>query len=45
VLLRELDHAAKELRVRKKDIVIEALNAWNKHRKQALLAGDYLQRD
>jgi hypothetical protein len=37
-LLRELDRAAKELGLRKKDILIEAFTWWNKERMQALLA-------
>jgi hypothetical protein len=40
-LLSELDRAAMELGVRKKDILIEAFTYWNKQRKQALLANSY----
>ena len=40
-LLHELDRAAKELGVRKNDILVEATTAWNKKRKQALLAESY----
>jgi hypothetical protein len=40
-LLRELERAAKELGMRKKDIIIEAFTVWNKQRKQVLLAESY----
>ena len=40
-LLRELERAAKELGMRKKDIIIEAFTVWNKQRKQARLAESY----
>jgi hypothetical protein len=40
-LLRELERAAKELGMRKKDIIIEAFTVWNKQRKQVLLAERY----
>jgi predicted transcriptional regulator len=33
-LLRELDQAAKELRVRKNFILIQAFSAWNRQRKK-----------
>ena len=36
-LLRELEHAAKELGLKKKDILIEAFTMWNKERQQNCL--------
>ena len=40
-VLRELDRAAKELRVQKNDILVQALTSWNKKRRQILLAESY----
>ena len=40
-ILRELDRAAKELRVQKNDILVQALTSWNKKRRQILLAESY----
>ena len=36
-LLRELEHAAKELGLKKKDILIEAFTMWNNERQQNCL--------
>jgi hypothetical protein len=40
-LLHELERAAQELGMRKKDIIIEAFTSWNKERQQARLAESY----
>jgi hypothetical protein len=39
-VLRELERAATENGMKKKDIIIEAFTVWNKERKQMLLAED-----
>ena len=40
-VLQELDRAARELRVQKNDILVQALTSWNKRRRQILLAESY----
>lgn len=39
--LRELDRTAKELRVQKNELLMQAFISWSKRRKQALLAESY----
>ncbi len=39
--LRELDRTAKELRVQKNELLMQAFILWSKRRKQALLAESY----
>ncbi len=40
-MLRELDHAAKDLHVGKNDILTEAFLKWNRIRKQKMVAESY----
>ena len=39
--LRELDRTAKELRIQKNELLMQAFTIWSKRRKQALLAESY----
>jgi hypothetical protein len=39
--LRELDRTAKELRIQKNELLMQAFISWSKRRKQALLAESY----
>jgi metal-responsive CopG/Arc/MetJ family transcriptional regulator len=44
-VLRELEHAAKELGIRKNEIIAQALTSWIKKHRQDLLAENYIKRE